>query len=193
MEKMLQTGWDDKAFRAKNLGKPGVQPQYPSAVNRNRLSQMGMFPPNPAAPAVPDIPSRYGPGGGRGNGQLPRGMYEPGSYEMERTPSPGEYASLMRGAPSPSSPGFPPMGQGQGYGHSSAVSGQQGGTHARQRSGGAGQSFGQQQQGRTGGPPPQRGNGPNGSGIMPQQGRNGPPQGGGGGGPPGRSYHERFG
>nr|CDI55950.1 chitin Synthase 7 [Melanopsichium pennsylvanicum 4] len=164
MDKMLQTGWDDKAFRAKNVGKPGSQPQYPSAVNRNRLSQMGMFPASRDAPAVPDIPLRYGApnsgggggGGGYGkqNGRNNGGVYQPGSYEMERTPSPGEYASLMRGAPSPSSPGFPPM---QPYGHSSAVSGQQGPTHARQRSGG-----------ETLGRP-------------------------GLGGPPGRNYHDRFG
>lgn len=203
MEKMLQTGWDDKAFRSKTVGgggKGGSQPQYPSAVNRNRLSQMGMFPANRDAPAVPEIPSRYGPQNGGGGGGYGRsngggGGYQPGSYEMERTPSPGEYASLMRGAPSPSSPGFPPMQQQhQPYGHSSAVSGQQGAvTHARQRSGGGGLSSPQGPpqggQGRQG-PPPQRG--PDSNGFLPQQqGRPGPPlpQ----GGPTGRNYHDRFG
>ncbi len=88
MEKMLETGWDDKAFRAKTVGKPGAQPQYPSAVNRHRLSQMGMFPPNRNAPAVPDIPSRFGPAPASGGGGFSRGGYQPGSYEMERTPSP---------------------------------------------------------------------------------------------------------
>lgn len=203
MEKMLQTGWDDKAFRAKTVGKPGSQPRYPSAVNRNRLSQLGMFPANQNAPAVPEIPSRYGPssgGMGRSNGK-PGGHYQPGSYEMERTPSPGEYASLMRGAPSPSSPGFPPE---QPYGHSSAVSGQQGGSHARQRSGGGTLNNQQppyppqQQQGRQGGPPPPRSNGPNGTGMSngrgpppPLQSRPGPGPNAGPGS--GHNYHDRFG
>ncbi|CDU22535.1 chitin Synthase 7 [Sporisorium scitamineum] len=194
MEKMLETGWDDKALRSKTIGKQGAQqqPQYPSAVNRNRLSQMGMFPPNRNAPAVPEIPSRYGPpkgGNGRANvNGYNNGHYEPGSYEMERTPSPGEYASLMRGgAPSPSSPGFAPM---QPYGHSSAVSGggYPAGSHARQRSGGGGgaqpSSYQQQRQGGAL-PPPRGANGP-----PPSHGRpSGPPNGPG----PGRSYHDRFG
>ncbi|EST08287.2 Fungal chitin synthase [Kalmanozyma brasiliensis GHG001] len=184
MEKMLETGWDDKAFRTKNMGKPGAQqPQYPSAVNRNRISQMGMFPANRDAPAVPDIPARYSRyvgGGGHGSNGHSNGSYEPGSYEMERTPSPGEYASLMRGgAPSPSSPGFGPT---QPYGHSSAVQG--GGTagsHARQRSGG-----GVLDEPLL--PPRQNGNSlpRNGGPPAPRSGPPGPPG-------PGRSYHDRFG
>ncbi|CCF50269.1 hypothetical protein NDA11_006698 [Ustilago hordei] len=198
MEKMLETGWDDKAFRSKTMGvgagglvgsEAALQPQFPSAVNRNRMSQMGMFPVNRDAPAVPEIPSRYGaPGGGltRSNGGAGKTQgYQPGSYEMERTPSPGEYASLMRGAPSPSSPSFPPM---QPYGHSSAVSGQQGATHTRQRSGG-------------GGPPPPLRNGPSGNGFPPPgRGQAGHGQAGGGQRarpgakePISRSYHDRFG
>lgn len=188
---MLQTGWDDKAFRSKPVGNGGgklggpQQPQYPSAVNRHRMSQLGMFPANRDAPEVPQIPSRYGPPPPQGRGG--NGGYQPGSYEMERTPSPGEYASLMRGAAmqSPSSPGFGPSV----YGHSSAVSGpagQQGVTHARQRSGGGGQ-----------GVLPPRGGGPNGSGMRPPPSGNGrpgpPPPPNGGGGPPARNYHARFG
>ncbi|KAJ9475603.1 putative Chitin synthase 3 (putative) [Pseudozyma hubeiensis] len=146
MEKMLETGWDDKAFRSR--GKAQQQPQYPSAVNRNRLSQMGMFPANRNAPAVPEVPSRYSayvrpapaPGGG--------GRYEPGSYEMERTPSPGEYASLMRGG---SEQGFAGQQGQQVYGHSSAVGQTQ---HARQRSGG--NSY---EQRLMGAPPPSSGGG----------------------------------
>ncbi|PWY99273.1 chitin synthase 7 [Testicularia cyperi] len=133
MEKMLESGWDDKAFKTRPMGKGPQQPQYPSAVNQNRLSQLGMFPASLGrdAPPVPQMPARFGN----------RSNYQPGSYEMERTPSPGEYASLMRGAQSPASPNFPPhtgppLSQPQPYGHSSAVSGQQGPTHARNRSAG---------------------------------------------------------
>lgn len=220
MEKMLETGWDDKAFRARNLSSASStnallqaqQPQYPSAVNRNRLSQMGAFATKRDAPAVPEIPARYSMyvqnnGGGRpanGHGNS-NGHYEPGSYEMERTPSPGEYASLIRGgAPSPCSPGFGPA---QPYGHSSAVSGGAGqystGSHARQRSGGANAAYNQPHQHppqrsqppqppqpaqptRPGGAPaaPPRGAGSQGSGFAGARPSN--PTG------RGRSYHDRF-
>lgn len=163
MEKMLESGWDDKAFKTKPVSKGPPHLQLPSAFNNNRLSKMGMFPGSARdAPAVPPIPSRYST----------RVSYMPESYEMERTPSPGEYASLMRGAaPSPATESFPHSEQ--PYGQSSAVSGQQG--HARNRSAGG-----------TATPP-------TGSGYSPPRQYGAPPP-----GPPqqygaGRGYHDRFG
>ncbi|PWN47454.1 putative chitin synthase 7 [Violaceomyces palustris] len=134
LEMMLEKGWDDTPSRS-----AVVPPQRPSAATAQR-SRFSL-----ADTPVPKIPSRFS--------QAPK--FNPGQIEMERTPSPGEYASLMRGTSQPPSPGVPhhpnqqPYAQdrpthhhhhhhqyqyqGEGQGHSSAIDGASA-THARNRS-----------------------------------------------------------
>ncbi|KAN0059767.1 Chitin synthase, class 7 [Thecaphora frezii] len=93
MEAMLSQGWEER----------GAPPRPSAVANRgghDGRSGGGNDPP------VPKIPSRFGQNQG----------YYPGQIEMERTPSRGEYASLMRGSSQPNSPSYAPVGFGSGGG-----------------------------------------------------------------------------